>query len=229
MRTGARSFLLVSNHGMRIDNTKLRFGPYRAPPFKYGAKVDCLARGEVTIRGQSGGRIPWPIGKKGSALSLVLCGDLVKAVRREAAIAIQYWWGVSASVTWKWRSALGITLTEGDRLLRKDYMTPNHNRRMTAAATAGAGLSGGRGQNRAGKVKLRRANLGKKLSFAVRNKMSLAHKTRGTHPPAAGQVWSAEETALLKSLRPHEVARQTGRTLKAVYAARRKLRPEDRA
>lgn len=224
---------------MRIDNTKLRFGNYRSPPFKYGVKVDCLARGEVTIWGQSDGRIPWPIGKKGSALSLVLYGDLAKAVRREAAIAVRFWWGISGSTILKWRRALGITLTEGDRLLRRDYMTPKHNRRMTQAATAVANLPGRRAKIAASKrgkprppaviAKIRRANLGKKLPVAVRNKMSLAHKARGTHPPAAGKTWGARETALLKSLRPVDVAKRTGRTLKAVYAARRKLEPDDRA
>lgn len=224
---------------MRIDNTKLRFGNYRAPPFKYGEKVDCLARGEVTIWGQSDGRIPWPIGKKGSALSLVLYGDLAKAVRREAAVAVRYWWGISSRTIWKLRSSLGIRVTEGDRLLRKDYMTPKHNRRMTVAATAVAALPDRRAKiaasklgkpvTKATKVKLRRANLGKKLPAAVRDKMSLAHKARGTHPPAAGRVWSTEETALLKSLRPADVSTRTGRTLTAVYAARRKLKPGERA
>lgn len=224
---------------MRIDNTKLRFGIYRTPPFKYGKKVDCLARGEVTIWAQSDGRIPWPIGKKGSALSLVLYGDLAKAVRREAAVAVRYWWGISGSTILKWRRALGVTLTEGDRQLRKDYMTPKHNRRMTVAATAVAAFPDRRAKIAASKrgkprpleviVKLRRANLGKKQSVAVRNKMSQSHKARGTHPPAAGIAWTAQETELLKTLRPAEVAIRTGRTLKAVYAARRKLKPGERA
>jgi hypothetical protein len=33
----------------RIDSYKLHFGPYRTPRFKYGAKVECEARGEVRI------------------------------------------------------------------------------------------------------------------------------------------------------------------------------------
>ncbi|QDU26715.1 hypothetical protein ETAA8_17960 [Anatilimnocola aggregata] len=218
---------------MKIDNTKLRFGNYRSPPFRYGERVDCLARGEVTIWGQSDGRIPWPIGKKVSALSLVLFGDLAKAVRREAAVAVRYWWGVGNRTVWIWRRALGVTQTEGDRNLRQEYMTPKHNRRMTAAATAVADAPERRqkiAKSRRGKpcppeviAKLRKANKGKKMSHAVRTKMSEVHKLRGTHPPAAGVPWTAEEIELLRTLRPSEVANRTHRTMTAVYAARRKF------
>ena len=34
---------------MPIDRHKLHFGPFRTPRFKYGAKVKCEARGDVTI------------------------------------------------------------------------------------------------------------------------------------------------------------------------------------
>ena len=35
--------------GVAINLHKLRFGAYRTPRFKYGATVECEARGEVTI------------------------------------------------------------------------------------------------------------------------------------------------------------------------------------
>ncbi len=218
---------------MKIDNTKLRFGNYRTPALKYGEKVNCLARGEVTIWGQSDGRIPWPIGKKVSALSLVLFGDLAKAVRREAAVAVRYWWGVGNRTVWIWRRALGVKQTEGDRQLRQEYMTPIHNRRMTAAASAVADAPERRQRistARRGRpcppeviAKLRKANTGKIMPMAVRRKMSEVHKLRGTHPPAAGVPWTANEIELLRTLRPAEVAKRTHRTMTAVYAARRKF------
>lgn len=160
--------------------TKLRYGSYRAPPFRLGQKVHCHARGDVSIWRISDGRISWPVGKKGSALSLVLYGDLAKAVRREAAAAVRFWWGVSGSTIMHWRRALGIRITEGDRAVRREYMTPQHNRKMTRAATAVAGLperrqkiaSARRGYSmpRSVREKLRRANLGKKIPASVARK-----------------------------------------------------------
>jgi hypothetical protein len=48
--------------------------------------VICDVRGQVEIVGLSGGRIAWPVGKRGSAKALVLCGALAKAVQLEAAV-----------------------------------------------------------------------------------------------------------------------------------------------
>ena len=66
---------------MAINRHALHFGPYRTPRFKYGAKVECEARGEVTIVKLTAARIPWPIGKTHRATSLVLYKDLVRAVK----------------------------------------------------------------------------------------------------------------------------------------------------
>ena len=66
-------------------------------------------------------------------------------------------------------------------------------------------------------------NRGRSLGAETRRKMSAAHKRRGTRPPKAGRPWTAEEEALVRQLAPAEVARRTGRTLKAVYAWRRVL------
>jgi hypothetical protein len=65
-----------------------RFGPYRTPHFRYGRVVWCEVHGDVRIVGMSDPPIPWPIGQKGRARSLVVFGALGKAVRREAAVAV---------------------------------------------------------------------------------------------------------------------------------------------
>jgi hypothetical protein len=70
------------------DRHRLHFGPYGTPVFKYGEVVICDMRGQVEIVGLSGGRIPWPVGKRGPAKALVLCGALAKAVRLEATVAV---------------------------------------------------------------------------------------------------------------------------------------------
>ena len=60
------------------------------------------------------------------------------------------------------------------------------------------------------------AHRGKSHSEATRQKMSTAHRRRGTRPPKAGRPWTEAEDALVRALPPAEVARQTGRTLVAV-------------
>jgi hypothetical protein len=103
---------------------KLRFGAYRAPRFRHGDVVFCERAGEVTLCGLSKGRIPWPTCRRGRASAIVLCGDLVKAVRRESSVAVQYWWGVGRDTVRKWRNALEVgRLTKGTRALMSDYAT----------------------------------------------------------------------------------------------------------
>jgi hypothetical protein len=107
---------------MNIDRHKLHFGPYRTPCFKYGAKVECEVRGEVTIWKLTAARIPWPIGKTHRATSLVLYKDLARAVRLEAACDVAYWWGVGPSTVNKWRRALGVpAMNEGDRRRKQRF------------------------------------------------------------------------------------------------------------
>ena len=103
---------------------KLRFGPYAAPRFRYGATVVDEARGEVVVVALSAGRIPWPLGRlQGrSPRGLILYRDLARAVKLEASQAVAYWWGVSAFTVWKWRKSLGINeQTEGDRAVRAEH------------------------------------------------------------------------------------------------------------
>lgn len=73
---------------------KLRFGPYRVPRYRVGRVVSDEWRGDVQVTGVSDGRLAWPIGKKkGCRPNLILCGDLVRAVKRESRIAVMHWWG----------------------------------------------------------------------------------------------------------------------------------------
>ena len=54
--------LLVNDAGVTpiVDRYKLHFRPYHAPPFEYGAKVDCWACGQVRIVRQSNTPIASP-------------------------------------------------------------------------------------------------------------------------------------------------------------------------
>jgi hypothetical protein len=224
-----------------IDRFKLLFGPYKAPPLRFGDVVQCEARGEVVVVGLSNGRIPWPVGRrKGtSARGPVLFADLARAVRHESNQAVCHWWGVTPQTVTKWRKALDIgATTEGTSRLRREIAE-------TVPAIV-AGLSKAQEQARdqdrdsirrekiaaarAGKPRprsiiqaMRKGRTGKPHDAAARQRMSESQRRRGTRPPAAGPAWTPEEDGLLRELPAIEVARRTGRTLGAVYKRRSSL------
>lgn len=176
-----------------MDDTerfRLRFGPYSTPLFEMGQVVECSARGPVTIVGITSGKIAWPIGKTKRARSLVLYGDLERAVRNEAAQAICHWWGVGVLAVNKWRHALGIAGTTNpgtSEIRRLHFAEPwaeeakkkawskgsDSDRRQKIAASK-------RGKPRPPHVieAMRKGRLGKSHSEVTKQKMRAAHKRR---------------------------------------------------
>jgi len=228
------------------DRHRLLFGPYKTPRFRYGDTVFCERIGDAVITGLSDGPIPWPIGKRvGGGMksnAILLYGDLVRAVRKEAAQAVGYWWGIGTDTLWKWRKALGVEANNvATRRLRHDYA-------LEPSGTAALELAqekcrdGRRDRKRRQKIAaakrgkprpphvveaVRAAHLGKKASEQARRRMSAAHKRRGTRPPKAGRPWTAQEDELVRTLPPAEVARRTLRTMPAVYSRRTTLELPD--
>jgi hypothetical protein len=93
------------------DHVKLS-GLYKPPALKVGARAVCLYRdAQVVVYGWSAGRIPWPLcypaHTRAAGKGLLLDEELARAVRKESAAAIRYWWGVSGSTVIKWRKAVG--------------------------------------------------------------------------------------------------------------------------
>jgi hypothetical protein len=107
------------------ESFRLHFGPYQAPRCRVGGQLDCEARGStVIVGGISDAPIQWPYAKKRGNRSLVLCGDLIKAVALESKTAVAYHWGVSVSTVFIWRKALGVPGdTLGSVRLRRHYIT----------------------------------------------------------------------------------------------------------
>src|SRR5215212_3668539 len=89
-------------------------GTYRTPRVRVGRVLTCEARDcDVIVTGYSSARIPWPLGRRPgvSGRSLVVFGDLARAVRRESNLAVGYWFGVTAQTVSIWRKALGVGLS----------------------------------------------------------------------------------------------------------------------
>ena len=214
------------------DRFKLLHGPFRSPRCRIGGKLFCEVRGWVPVRAMSDGRIVWPMTirtKGGGKPFLIVCGDLVKAIRRESAIAICHWWGVTAQTVTVWRKALGVEqYNEGTRRLSRDW-TPERlppevqERARTKANSPDANAKKAawhKGRPVSDKVLAALAKGRKRVnSPAARQKHSETNKQRGIRPPV-GRLWTAEEDALLGTLKDSEVAKLTGRTVCSVRSRR---------
>ena len=123
------------------DRFKL-LGTYRTPRVRVGRRLTCEVRDcDVVVTGYSDARIPWPVGysaEVGGRASLIVYGDLARAVRRESHQAVAHWFGVSPSVVTKWRAALGVTRTNpGSARLRAAVATDPDRRQKIAEAKRG--------------------------------------------------------------------------------------------
>lgn len=100
---------------------KLIDGPYNPPRCRVGDWLDDEVDGRLEVGGWTDAPIPWPRRKKAGKVSLILCGDLVRAIKTESAEAICYYWGVGPTKVWMWRKALGVDrITDGTRKLLQE-------------------------------------------------------------------------------------------------------------
>jgi hypothetical protein len=102
-------------------------GPNEPPRTRRGGHLFCERRGTVKVGGYSDGPIPWPV--KWGSRSLILCGDLIDAVKQESEVAVGHHWGVCIKVVQRWRRALGVEIyNPGTRVLQHrsalENMTP---------------------------------------------------------------------------------------------------------
>jgi hypothetical protein len=192
-----------------------------------------VVRGAVEVVSLHEAPIPWPVGKRGRARSLVAFKDLVRAVRRESEVAVAHHRGVDKQTVRKWRKALGVgKVTEGtsERLsdharepavvagLKKAQVKSGDPARRAKLAAA----MGGRKMDRRVVEALAAQRRGTRHREESRRKMSETHRRLGTLVPGT-VVWAPEEDALVRSLPAAEAARRTGRTLGAVWHRRRRL------
>src|SRR6266566_1286852 len=175
---------------------RLQFGPYRTPRIKIGAVIMDEVRGPVTIVGLSKARIPWPVLHARNHRTVALYGALATAVRRESAVAVAYWWGVSRSTVHKWRKALGVPpINAGTQQLLSAYVdTPIFRRKQRKAWAAEwtperreklAAANRGKKMPEAVRLKISAAHRGKRRSIETRHTMSLAQRRRWLRTHAA--------------------------------------------
>jgi hypothetical protein len=217
---------------------RLLDGPYAAPACRVGRKLYCKWRRRwIAVDGLTDAPVVWPFSKRAGPRSLILCGDLVRAVRCESASAVAAHWGVGRETVWRWRRVLGVgQFNRGTLQLNRDTVpervdlarlaearaasrTPEARARMSATRKGrrppAAFLAAGREAARRPKSESFKAQLSERL------RREWASGARRPHPP--GRPWRAEEIARLGRAPDAVVARELGRTPAAVQKARLRL------
>src|SRR5262249_53558701 len=212
-------------------------GRYHTPRVRIGTVLSCEARDcDVVVVGYSGGRIPWPIGRrKGSgSLGLIVFGGLAKAVRRESAQAVGHWWGTGRSSVWRWRKSLGVELANpGTHRLRSDYSRePWAVKALRMGSQAARSPEARRKMGEATRGKpcpehvreaVRRANRRRNVTTATRARMSAAQRARvarGAYHYPTGRPWKKWEDEIVRNLPAAGAAKRTRRSLSSVYSRR---------
>jgi len=113
-----------------MTDPQLLFWPYFAPIIGRGEEIEDVARGKFVRAGNmTDAPIPWPTDLRAGKPTLIVTGDLVRAIKRESSEAIQHHWGVGGVTVYHWRKALGVgRITEGTlqryRDIIADKLTP---------------------------------------------------------------------------------------------------------
>jgi hypothetical protein len=209
----------------KIDRYQLLHGPYRTPRFHYGGKLFCEIRGTITVAGLREAPIPWPYAK-GLGSPLILCGDLVRAVKCESSVAISHHWRVSVGTVRVWRGALGVprgnegtTRLWGRIATARDDDRLERARRNSKTPAALAKLS----------VKLKGRIIPAHVIEAVRKaakrprsaewiKKKAAYWRKRGHPPGHPErrFWTRQEESLLGKDTDAKIGKRIGRSAGAV-------------
>ena len=217
------------------------FSAHICPRLCGGGRLSSVKfRGDVVrVGGMSDAPIQWPRVLETGRPSLIVCGELVRAVKQESAAAVAHHWGVCETTVWKWRIALGVgRMTEGTTQLYRD-LVPSRLPPEKAAlgrerantfehAAAQSAARKGKPANEATRNRLLRAAKRKWSPKRKRERRILMKQltrsgvVRPPQPPQ-GTSWSDKEKALLGMMLDRAVAEITGRSITAVRAYRKYL------
>ena len=173
----------------------------------------CQLRGTVKIGGYSDAPIPWP--RIWRRRSLVICGDLLRALRTESVYAVTHHWGLSRAIVSYYRQQLSIPrLNPGSYRLFREIVI-EAARRLEARAKLSAAREGkpstesARDRERLRRIQRRPKpkELRRRMSERLRRRFDLV----GPYPR-----WTPEELAMIGTMPDREVARRVGRSLSAV-------------
>jgi len=193
----------------------LLFGPYAPPKVSPYQRLDCEMRGRLKVSPNwSDAPIPWP--RRYRTNSLILCGDLVRAVKLESVEAICYHWGVCRNVVQNWRQALGV---------QENNPGTSHLREQLRAESGSAAQQRALLRVRHPTAVLPREHSPHEQAHPlVRPATSLRVHERlartGRHINPQLRLWSDREDKLLGTAADQQIAKQIRRSENAVRARR---------
>jgi len=197
------------------ERFRLQFGPYAAPKVPRNNRLFCEMRGYLKVSPcWSDGPIPWP--RRYRTGSIILCGDLVRAVKMESVEAICFHWGVCRNVVQNWRHALGVPeFNPGTQQLRNQVRaglnSPARQRATLRAKHPTAILKREKPPHEAAHPLVRPST-----SLLVRERMART----GRHINPQLRLWTAKEDKLLGIARDEQIAKKIHRSEDAVRARR---------
>jgi hypothetical protein len=171
------------------ERFRLLHGPYRPPRCRVDGFLTCRIRGRLKVARISDARIQWPCAVNGQPF-LIVTAAMARAIRRESATAICYWFGVTPQTVTKWRKSLAVPMTNaGTSRLRSKWWAEGGVGEATRPAREAAirspefaakiaGLKRGVPRPRHVVEAMRRGRLGKPQSEETRQKMREAHARR---------------------------------------------------
>lgn len=212
----------VPRYDSEEQEEKVRFvgGPY-APPFvPIGGWLKCELRGMIQVGGYSNGLIPWPVAV-GHPRQMIVCADLVKALKTESRVAVAFHFGISPQMVSEYRRRLGIErLTAGS--LRLFWKTVD----LARSDEARAKMS----RQREGRQDLMKPEDRERLRQIQRRPKSEAWKSRMAEHWQRRFVlfgkpdeWTEEELKLIGTSPDREVAKILKRSVLAVKAKKFQL------
>jgi len=202
------------------DVVKFIAGPYEPPLVPIGRWLKCKVRGLLRVGGYTNALIPWPTAE-GNARQLILCGDLVRALRTESGRAVCFHFGISHSTMSFYRKRLEVERYNAGslRLQRRNVelaRSPKARAKMSRQREGRKDLMRPADRRRLWRIQKRPKPLAwrRKMEVFWRRRYALIGK-----PPN----WSEEELKLIGTRPDREVARTLGRSLLAVKAKKFQL------
>jgi hypothetical protein len=174
-----------------VGHFQLLFGPYAPPRVPRNGRLVCEMRGLLRVGSWSDGPISWP--RHYQTGSIILFGDLVRAVETESVEAVSHHWGVCRNVVQKWRQALHVPeANPGTQHLRQRIKTaldsPGHRRAVVRAQNPTAIIGSAKSLHERSHPLVRPST-----SRLVRDRMART----GRHIDPHLRLWTSKEDELL--------------------------------
>jgi hypothetical protein len=212
----AKQRIEVPKYDSKEQEERVRFvgGPYAPPLVPIGGTLKCELRGDLRVAGYSNALIPWPVAASNNPKQLIVCGDLIRALRTESVAAVKFHFGVSRSLIWEYRQQLGIErLNPGS--LRLFWRTVDHARSEEARAKMSQSREGRKDtMTPEAREQLREIQKRPKTeAWKERMAERLQRRYRFSGRP---RPWTEEELSLIGTRPDREVAKLLNRSLSAV-------------